>query len=219
MSSETTQQPSTVAYAGDPAPKPTAPVVLSAEARLPTPNGTFVLKVFKEEGTGKEHLALVMGEMGDDVLTRVHSECMTGDVFGSLRCDCGPQLNLALERVGQEGRGVVVYLRQEGRGIGLLAKIRAYQLQDDEGLDTVEANHRLGFPADMRNFDVAAQILDLCGVKSVRLMTNNPRKVSTLESHGVKVTERVPVRSATQSENERYLATKATKLGHQIDWI
>ena len=219
MSSETTQQPSTVAYAGDPAPKPTAPVVLSAEARLPTPNGTFVLKVFKEEGTGKEHLALVMGEMGDDVLTRVHSECMTGDVFGSLRCDCGPQLNLALERVGQEGRGVVVYLRQEGRGIGLLAKIRAYQLQDDEGLDTVEANHRLGFPADMRNFDVAAQILDLCGVTSVRLMTNNPRKVSTLESHGVKVTERVPVRSATQSENERYLATKATKLGHQIDWI
>ncbi len=193
-------------------------VSLVAQARVPTEHGTFIMKLFQESPSGLEHVALVMGEVAGTALVRVHSECMTGDVFGSLRCDCGPQLNFALDEIGKEGRGVVLYLRQEGRGIGLINKLKAYALQD-EGLDTVEANLRLGFAADLRNFDVAAQMLELLGVTSVRLMTNNPRKVSTLEKHGVKVLERVPVRSRSQSENHDYLATKALKLGHHIDWL
>ncbi|MDE2400968.1 MAG: GTP cyclohydrolase II [Burkholderiales bacterium] len=194
------------------------PVTLAAQARIPTQHGTFTMKLFREDASGLEHVALVMGDVTGSALVRVHSECMTGDVFGSLRCDCGPQLHTALERIGAEGRGVLVYLRQEGRGIGLINKLKAYELQD-EGLDTVEANLRLGFAADLRNFEVAAEILDQLGVTSVRLMTNNPRKVATLEKHGVKVVERVPLRSDAQPENERYLATKASKLGHHIDWL
>ncbi|CAH0355805.1 GTP cyclohydrolase II [Aquabacterium sp. CECT 9606] len=193
-------------------------VSLVAQARVPTEHGTFTMKLFKEQPSGLEHVALVMGEMGGTTLVRVHSECMTGDVFGSLRCDCGPQLHFALDEIGKQGSGVVLYLRQEGRGIGLINKLKAYALQD-EGLDTVEANLRLGFPADLRNFEVAAQMLSQLGVDAVRLMTNNPRKVATLEKHGVKVVERVPVRSLSQSENHHYLATKALKLGHHMDWL
>lgn len=193
-------------------------VTLMAQARVPTEHGTFTMKLFKEAPSGVEHVALVMGDVQGTALVRVHSECMTGDVFGSLRCDCGPQLHFALDEIGKQGSGVVLYLRQEGRGIGLINKLKAYALQD-EGLDTVEANLRLGFPADLRNFEVAAQMLSQLGVDAVRLMTNNPRKVATLEKHGVKVVERVPVQSPSQSENHHYLATKALKLGHHMDWL
>ncbi|MFZ4551895.1 GTP cyclohydrolase II [Aquabacterium sp.] len=195
-----------------------AMVEFLAEARVPTAHGSFTMKLFREPSTGLEHIAMVMGDVTGSALVRVHSECMTGDVFGSLRCDCGPQLDFAMREIGKKGSGVVVYLRQEGRGIGLANKLRAYQLQD-QGMDTVEANQHLGFPADLRNFDIAAQILSQLGVSSVKLMTNNPRKVSTLESAGVKIEERVPVRSDVQPENERYLGTKARKLGHHIDWL
>lgn len=189
-----------------------------SEARIPTPFGTFTMKVFKEEASGREHVAMVMGEVAGEALARVHSECMTGDVFASLRCDCGPQLHSALKQIGDEGRGVLLYLRQEGRGIGLINKLKAYELQD-EGLDTVEANLRLGFAADLRNFEVAALMFAQLGVTGVRLITNNPRKMATLEQHGVRIVERVPARIETQAENERYLATKVLKLGHQIDWL
>lgn len=202
------------------APDETTPVtvVLKAQARIPTAHGTFIMKLFEEQPTGVEHVALVMGEVAGTALARVHSECMTGDLFGSLRCDCGPQLDFALKKIGEEGKGVLLYLRQEGRGIGLANKLRAYALQD-EGLDTVEANLRLGFAPDLRNFEVAARMFEQLGVTGVRLITNNPRKMSTLEQHGVKIIERVPARIETQSENERYLATKVLKLGHQIDWL
>lgn len=197
---------------------PAPQVSLVAQARVPTEYGTFRMMLFKEVPSGLEHVAMVMGEAEETALVRVHSECMTGDVFGSLRCDCGPQLHFAMGQIGQAGQGVVLYLRQEGRGIGLINKLKAYALQD-EGLDTVEANLKLGFAADLRNFDVAAQMLEQLGIRQVRLMTNNPRKVATLERHGVKVVERVPVRSQPQSENLQYLATKVAKLGHQIDWL
>lgn len=198
--------------------KPLAQVSLTAQARVPTPEGTFQMMLFEEQGTGLEHVAMVMGEVQGSALVRVHSECMTGDVFGSLRCDCGPQLHAAMAQIGKEGRGVLLYLRQEGRGIGLANKLKAYALQD-EGLDTVEANLRLGFAPDLRTFDVAARMLEQLGVTAVRLITNNPRKVATLQAQGVVVQERVPAHSAPQSENERYLATKALKLGHHIDWL
>jgi GTP cyclohydrolase II len=196
----------------------TTTVTLLSEARVPTPYGTFTMKLFLEPQTGLEHVAMVMGEVAGTTLARVHSECMTGDVFASLRCDCGPQLQSALKQIGDAGHGVVLYLRQEGRGIGLANKLRAYALQD-EGLDTVEANVRLGFAPDMRNFEVAARMFDALGVTGVRLITNNPRKMTTLEQHGVKIVERVPARIETQAENEKYLSTKAQKLGHQIDWL
>jgi GTP cyclohydrolase II len=200
-------------------PPPSATqVTFVSEGRVPTPHGTFTMKLFLEESTGREHVAMVMGEVAGTALARVHSECMTGDVFASLRCDCGPQLHSALRQIGEEGRGVVLYLRQEGRGIGLANKLRAYALQD-EGLDTVEANLRLGFAPDLRNFEVAARMFEQLGVTGVRLITNNPRKMATLEQHGVKIVERVPARIETQPENERYLATKVLKLGHQIDWL
>lgn len=198
--------------------QPATQVTFVSEGRVPTPYGTFTMKLFFEESTGREHVAMVMGDVAGTALARVHSECMTGDVFASLRCDCGPQLHSALKQIGDEGRGVVLYLRQEGRGIGLANKLRAYALQD-EGLDTVEANLRLGFAPDLRNFEVAARMFEQLGVTGVRLITNNPRKMSTLEQHGVKIIERVPARIETQSENERYLATKVLKLGHQIDWL
>ncbi|MFN3914689.1 MAG: GTP cyclohydrolase II [Aquabacterium sp.] len=213
-----TQEPAKQAPAQPVTPVTAALVELLAEARVPTEHGTFTMKLFKEQATGLEHVAMVMGDVQGPALVRVHSECMTGDVFGSLRCDCGPQLHFAMSEIGKKGQGVVVYLRQEGRGIGLANKLKAYQLQD-QGMDTVEANLHLGFAADLRNFDVAAQILDFLGVSSVRLMTNNPRKVDTLRQHGVRIDERVPVRSDVQSENERYLGTKARKLGHHIDWL
>ncbi len=199
-------------------PVAAALVEFLAEARVPTEHGSFTMKLFREKSTGLEHVAMVMGDVRGSALVRVHSECMTGDVFGSLRCDCGPQLDFAMREIGKRGSGVVVYLRQEGRGIGLANKLRAYQLQD-QGMDTVEANQHLGFAADLRKFDAAADILSALGVTSVHLMTNNPRKVDTLREHGVAIDERVPVRSDVQAENERYLGTKARKLGHHIDWL
>lgn len=202
----------------DAQPVQDASVKLEAQARIPTEHGTFTMMLFREDGTGLEHVAMVMGHPGEEALVRVHSECMTGDVFGSLRCDCGPQLDLAMREIGKMGHGVLIYLRQEGRGIGLINKLKAYALQDD-GLDTVEANLRLGFAADLRNFGVAARMLEQLGIKAVRLLTNNPRKVSTLIAHGINVVERVPARSEAQSENEHYLSTKASKLGHHIDWL
>ncbi len=190
-----------------------------AQARIPTRHGDFVASAFASAADGTEHLALVRGEPAgrERVLTRVHSECLTGDVFGSLRCDCGRQLDHALERIAAEELGVVVYLRgHEGRGIGLGPKLHAYALQDD-GRDTVEANLELGYPADAREYGAATAILDHLGVRSVRLMTNNPAKHEGLRAHGLAVVERVPVPAHANAENLRYLRTKQQKLGHLLD--
>ncbi len=189
-----------------------------ASARLPTPLGEFDMQVWRVAGTGVEHVALTMGHDFDaaPVLVRVHSECLTGDVFGSRRCDCGPQLDLALARIAAEGRGTVVYLRDhEGRGIGLAHKLRAYGLQD-AGHDTVEANHALGFAADLRTYDAAAKILRALGITRVALLTNNPAKVSALRALGIDVAQRLPHVIAADDESERYLDTKRTKLGHLL---
>ncbi|EWM64416.1 LOW QUALITY PROTEIN: 3,4-dihydroxy-2-butanone-4-phosphate synthase/GTP cyclohydrolase II, partial [Micromonospora sp. M42] len=196
-------------------------VELAAEARMPTPYGVFKALGYRAEHDPAEHVALVMGELGDgrDVLVRVHSECLTGDVFGSLRCDCGPQLQAALARVAAEGRGVVLYVRgHEGRGIGLLHKLQAYQLQD-QGRDTVDANLDLGLPADARDYGTGAQILYDLGVRSMRLLTNNPAKRAGLEGYGLTVTGRegLPVRS--NPENVRYLRTKRDRMGHLLDGL
>ena len=189
-------------------------VKLAASTRLPTPWGRFELIGFEAED-GKEHLALVMGDIasGEPVLARVHSECLTGDSFSSLRCDCGPQLELAMQRIAQEKRGVIVYLRQEGRGIGLINKLRAYALQD-EGADTVEANQALGFVADAREYSVAASMLHALGAQRVRMMTNNPAKISAVKACGIDVTERVPHRVAANPHNSHYIETKELKFGH-----
>ncbi|MBO2519161.1 bifunctional 3,4-dihydroxy-2-butanone-4-phosphate synthase/GTP cyclohydrolase II [Limnochorda sp.] len=189
-----------------------------AETRLPTEHGTFRLVGYEAIAPGEHHVALVKGEVddGEPVLVRVHSECLTGEVFGSFRCDCGPQLEAALQHIEWEGRGVLIYMRQEGRGIGLLNKIRAYALQD-QGLDTVEANHALGFPADLREYGISAQILKDLGVRSVRLMTNNPDKVRSLEGYGIEVVERVPLEIGANPSNRRYLETKRTKMGHWLE--
>ncbi|ATL92869.1 GTP cyclohydrolase II [Aeromonas sobria] len=192
-------------------------VTLVAKSKLPTPWGTFTLVGFQETGTGKDHAALVMGDVtGDDpVLGRIHSECLTGDALFSLRCDCGFQLQAAMENIAKAGRGVLLYVRQEGRGIGLLNKIRAYHLQD-QGADTVEANVALGFAADMRDYTICADMLKQLEVKSLRLMTNNPRKMKAMESFGIPVAERVPLQEGRNPHNEFYLSTKANKLDHML---
>ncbi len=186
-----------------------------AEAKLPTRYGEFIAIAYKSDIDADEHLALVLGDIATrkPVLARVHSECLTGDVFGSLRCDCGEQVMLALERIAQEGRGVLLYMRQEGRGIGFHKKICAYALQD-EGLDTVEANLSLGFEPDLRDYGIGAQILVDLGLNKVRLLTNNPKKVIGLEGYGLKVVETVPIIVPPNPYNRRYLETKQKKLGH-----
>jgi len=186
-----------------------------AETVLPTPFGEFKAMAFINEIDNSEHLVLVKGEIDPDkdILVRVHSECLTGDVFGSYRCDCGDQLKTALKMVDQEGLGVVIYLRQEGRGIGFANKIKAYALQD-QGFDTVEANEELGFKPDLRDYGVGAQILVSLGVRKMRLMTNNPKKVVGLEGYDLTITERVPIEMPPRPENMRYLLTKCEKLGH-----
>jgi 3,4-dihydroxy 2-butanone 4-phosphate synthase / GTP cyclohydrolase II len=185
--------------------------------KMPTDFGDFDLHLYRSRISDEHHLALVRGSVDTDepVLVRVHSECLTGDVFGSRRCDCGTQLHTALEQIDKEGRGVLLYMRQEGRGIGLPAKIHAYKLQE-EGLDTVEANLKLGYPMDLRDYGLGAQILYDLGLRKLRLMTNNPRKVVGLEGHKLEIVEQVPIRSAPNEHNQRYLDTKREKLGHKL---
>ncbi len=187
-------------------------------SRLPTPWAVFEMHGFEDTATGKEHVVLTLGNVADGqpVLCRVHSECLTGDALFSMRCDCGSQLEAALQRIAEEGRGALLYLRQEGRGIGLINKIRAYKLQD-AGADTVEANEQLGFGADMRDYGICKKMLEHLQIKSVRLMTNNPRKVTALKKQGIEVSERLALQTGQNPHNAKYLATKAGKLGHMMD--
>ena len=196
-----------------------------ATADIPTQHGKFKLYAYESTDTAGEtvegdrtHMALTKGDLTDPtpILVRVHSQCFTGDVFGSLRCDCGAQLDIALKTIEKEGRGVLVYMRQEGRGMGLKGKLRAYQVQDNHGLDTVEANEHLGFPADLRDYGIGAQILADLGVQKMRLMTNNPRKVTGLSGHGLEIVERIPLQTTPNAFNRRYLETKRSKLGHLL---
>ncbi len=188
-----------------------------ADAKLPTEQGDFRIRVFHDSVSGLDHVALTLGEMGgpNPVLVRVHSECLTGDAFGSLRCDCGPQLNAAIRQIQEVGWGCIVYLRQEGRGIGLHAKIQAYNLQD-KGADTVEANILLGHPADARDYGIASKIIKSVGIENVCLMTNNPDKVKQLSSNGTNVSERMPLIVGISDENREYMAIKVDKMGHDI---
>ena len=190
---------------------------IPADARLPTSHGDFRIRVFHEE-SGLDHVALTLGDMEgpDPVLVRVHSECLTGDAFGSLRCDCGPQLDSALRQISERGWGALIYLRQEGRGIGLHAKIQAYHLQD-QGADTLDANLKLGLPGDARNYDIAAQILQSIGVTRISLLSNNPDKVEQLQKHGINVEERMPLLAGIGEDNREYLKTKLERMGHEID--
>jgi 3,4-dihydroxy 2-butanone 4-phosphate synthase/GTP cyclohydrolase II len=185
---------------------------------LPTDYGDFDLYLYRSLTDGSHHLALVRGKIDakKPLLVRVHSECLTGDVFASRRCDCGSQLHRALRQIADHGSGVLVYMRQEGRGIGLPAKIHAYKLQEEEGLDTVEANRKLGFPMDLREYGIGAQILSDLGVRKIQLMTNNPRKVVGLSGHGLEITGRVPIKSEPHADNARYLRTKKRKMGHLL---
>jgi 3,4-dihydroxy 2-butanone 4-phosphate synthase / GTP cyclohydrolase II len=190
---------------------------LSVHAGLPTRYGSFRIHAFQCPVTGEDHVALVKGSIAsrENVLVRLHSECLTGDVFGSRRCDCGAQLDAALRKIGRSPRGVLLYLAQEGRGIGIANKIAAYHLQD-RGLDTVDANRQLGFPADLRSYKCAACVLRVLGVKSVRLMTNNPAKIEQLESNGVRVTSRIPLEVPATATSLRYLVTKRDRLRHLL---
>lgn len=187
------------------------------ETKMPTRYGDFKMVGFINKLNGEHHVALVKGEINEknEVLTRVHSECLTGDALGSKRCDCGEQYDAAMKRIAEEGCGILLYMRQEGRGIGLINKLKAYSIQD-KGFDTVEANEMLGFPADMRSYDVAAAILKDLGVSKVNLMTNNPRKIDGLESYGIEIVNRVPIKMNHNEKNEFYLQTKKEKLGHML---
>lgn len=188
-----------------------------ATSKLPTAFAVFDMHGFEDTETEKEHVVLSLGNVSDGkpVLARIHSECLTGDALFSMRCDCGPQLEAALKQVAAAGRGAILYLRQEGRGIGLMNKIRAYHLQDG-GADTVEANEQLGFGADMRDYSICKPMLEHLSIESVRLLTNNPRKVLAMEEQGVRVVERIPLRTGHNPHNARYLETKAGKLGHMM---
>lgn len=189
-----------------------------ASAALPTPWAVFDMHGFEEAASGKEHIVLTLGDVStaEPVLARVHSECLTGDALFSMRCDCGAQLEAAMQAIAKEGRGAILYLRQEGRGIGLLNKIKAYKLQD-AGADTVEANEQLGFGADMRDYGICSEMLRHLSISQIRLMTNNPRKVAALEDMGINVVERIALRSGENPHNEAYLKTKAGKLGHLMN--
>jgi len=191
-----------------------------ASPRLPTPYGEFTVHAFVNDITGEEHVAMVMGEIaeGDDVLVRVHSSCLTGDVFRSNRCDCGDQLSRAFELIAAEKKGVVLYLLQEGRGIGLINKLKAYELQE-QGHDTIEANAKLGFAPDIRDYGTGSQILRDLGVRKIRLMTNNPAKYVAIEGFGLQIVERVPLEIAPSSETRKYLEAKKKKLGHILDLV
>ncbi len=194
------------------------PVRYVESSKLPTQWAVFDMHGFEDVENDKEHLVLSLGDIsnGEPVLARVHSECLTGDALFSMRCDCGAQLQAALKKIAEEGRGALLYLRQEGRGIGLLNKIKAYKLQD-EGADTVEANERLGFGADMRDYSICKVMLDHLNIHQVRLMTNNPRKVDALSNQRIDVVERIPLQTGKNPHNAKYLATKAGKLGHLMD--
>lgn len=184
-------------------------------SKLPTPWGMFTMHGFSDDETDKEHVVLTMGDISGDepLLARVHSECLTGDALFSMRCDCGPQLQAAMHKISVVGRGVIFYLRQEGRGIGLLNKIKAYHLQD-QGADTVEANERLGFGADMRDYSILKPMLEHLNIKTLKLLTNNPRKVKALQDMGINVVERMPHETGRNPHNAKYLETKKGKLGH-----
>jgi 3,4-dihydroxy 2-butanone 4-phosphate synthase/GTP cyclohydrolase II len=185
--------------------------------RMPTDFGDFTLHLYQSKLDGNHHLALVKGDVRGQAapLVRVHSECLTGDVFGSRRCDCGPQLHAAMKRIEDEGSGVILYMRQEGRGIGLPAKVRAYKLQES-GLDTVEANLKLGFPMDLRDYGIGAQMLCDLGLKRIRLLTNNPKKLVGLQGHGLEVVEQLPIKVKPNPHNARYLKTKRERMGHLL---
>jgi|TARA_B100001093_G_scaffold259736_1_gene248291 GTP cyclohydrolase II len=186
-----------------------------AKAKLPTPWADFSVIGFEDEEKGEEHLLIYLGDLANESLLRIHSQCLTGDALFSLRCDCGPQLAMALERIASEGRGIVIYMAQEGRGIGLVNKIRAYELQD-EGLNTVEANEKLGFAADERDYSYCKEMLSSVGVSSVRLMTNNPAKIKGLEDAGIQVSERIAIETLPTKENKSYLEVKSKQMGHML---
>jgi len=188
------------------------------KVELPTKYGDFQLQAYRQKDTGQEHLALVKGEWKEDesILVRVHSSCMTGDIFGSCRCDCGPQLSKSMEIIEEAGKGVILYMNQEGRGIGLINKLKAYKLQE-EGMDTVEANQALGFSSDQRDYGIGAQILRDLGVTKMKLLSNNPKKRSGIMGYGLEITENIPIEIASNSHNEKYLKTKKDKLGHELN--